>query len=53
MLLITESSTAPTTVPVMVPAPPLSAVPPTMTAAMASSSHSRPVVGEAEPRRGT
>ena len=34
-------------------APPRSAVPPTITAAIASSSHSRPVVGEAEPRRGT
>ena len=41
------------TVPVMLPAPPLSAVPPTITAAMASSSHSSPVVGDAEPRRGT
>jgi hypothetical protein len=53
MLLMTESRMAPTTVPAMLPAPPLSAVPPTITAAIASSSHSRPVVGEAEPSRGT
>ena len=53
MLLMTESRMAPTTVPVTLPAPPLRAVPPTITAAMASSSHSRPVVGEAEPSRGT
>ena len=49
MLLMTESRTAPITVPVMPPAPPFRAVPPTMTAAMASSSHSSPVLGEADP----
>ena len=53
MLLMTDSSTAPITVPVMPPAPPLSAVPPTMTAAIASNSHSKPVLGDAEPSRGT
>jgi hypothetical protein len=53
MLLMTESNTAPITVPVMLPAPPLSAVPPTITAAIASSSHSKPVVGDAYPKRGT
>ena len=53
MLLMTDSRIAPTTVPVMLPAPPFNTVPPTMTAAIASSSHSSPVVGDAEPRRGT
>ncbi len=53
ILLMTDSRMAPTTVPVMLPAPPFRTVPPTITAAIASSSHKRPVVGDAEPRRGT
>ena len=53
MLPITESRIAPTTVPVMLPAPPRSAVTPTMTEAIASNYQIRPVVGEAEPSRGT
>ncbi|MNF80849.1 hypothetical protein D3C84_631020 [compost metagenome] len=53
ILLMTDSSMAPTRVPKMRPSPPLREVPPTTTAAMASSSHKSPVVGVAEPRRGT
>lgn len=44
-----ESRTAPTTVPHTCPEPPLRAVPPMMTAAMASSSHNSPVPAFADP----
>ena len=53
ILLMTDNKIAPITVPTMRPSPPFRAVPPTTTAAMASSYHSKPVVGVAEPRRGT
>jgi hypothetical protein len=50
---MSESMIAPTTVPQTWPKPPLRAVPPMMTAAIASSSHRMPVEPDAEPSRGT
>lgn len=47
-----ESMMAPTTVPQICPEPPRSAVPPMITAAMASNSHNTPVLADAEPTRG-
>src|SRR5690606_1163370 len=53
MLPIMLKMMAPTTVLQIRPDPPLSAVPPMITEAMASSSHKSPVVPDADPSRGT
>ena len=53
MLPTTTRMIEPATVPQIRPVPPRSGVPPMTTAVIACNSHSRPVLGVAELRRGT